>query len=69
MILRFKYLDDKIQTHTKEVNNFFHELSILLRLFAFQKIKSSFTQKFIEFELHKKVIGLLLKTLCKFENK
>ena len=29
------YLDEKIKNHTKEVNSFFHELSILLRLFAF----------------------------------
>ena len=35
MILRFKDLDEKIKNYTKEVNSFFHELSILLRLFAF----------------------------------
>lgn len=35
MILRFEKLDEKIINHTNEVNNFFHELSILLRLFTF----------------------------------
>ena len=59
-------LSDLLVTQTTSINNFFHELFMILKL-SMNDLKETFCKVFIEYEFHLKVLGVLLAQLDKLE--